>query len=199
MASITPPFHQEFLRKYIIYAKRYCAPRLNEIDRDKVSNFYADIRRESSVVGGIPIAVRHIESVLRMSEAYARMHLRDHVRSDDIDFAIDMLLESFLQSQKMTVARQLSKKLAKYKYQKNDNNTLLFHILNKEAQDKAVFEKHERGIEATEKIPVEITLNQFRSMAKNFNAHEVDNFLASSYFAKEFRLEGDRIKTVKEI
>ena len=155
MSSITPPFQQDFLRKYIIYAKRYCTPRLNEIDRDKVSNFYADIRRESSVVGGIPIAVRHIESVLRMSEAYARMHLRDHVRSDDIDFAIDMLLESFLQSQKMTVARQLSKKLAKYKYQKNDNNTLLFHILNKEAQDKAVFEKHERGIEATEKIPVD--------------------------------------------
>jgi len=90
------PFSQQFFRNYIIYAKRYCHPRLNEIDRDKVTNFYADIRRESSVVGGIPIAVRHIESVLRMSEAYARMHLRDHVRADDIDFAIDMLLESFL-------------------------------------------------------------------------------------------------------
>lgn len=111
LQSATPPFTQQFLRNYIIYAKRFCFPRLNEIDRDKVTNFYADIRRESSVVGGIPIAVRHIESVLRMAEAYARMHLRDFVRSDDIDFAIDMLLESFLQSQKMTVARQLSKKL----------------------------------------------------------------------------------------
>lgn len=91
-----PAFDQEFLRKYIIYAKRYCAPRMNELDKDKVTNFYAEIRRESSTVGGIPIAVRHIESVLRMAEAYARMHLRDYVRSDDIDFAIDMLLESFL-------------------------------------------------------------------------------------------------------
>lgn len=90
------PFSQQFFKNYIIYAKRYCKPRLNEIDRDKVTNFYADIRRESSVVGGIPIAVRHIESVLRMAESYARMHLRDFVRSDDIDFAIDMLLESFL-------------------------------------------------------------------------------------------------------
>ena len=96
MQNTTIPFEQDFLRKYIIYAKRYCFPKLNEIDRDKVTNFYADIRRESNVVGGIPIAVRHIESVLRMSEAYARMHLRDYVRSDDIDFAIDMLLESFL-------------------------------------------------------------------------------------------------------
>ena len=174
------PFEQDFFRKYIIYAKRHCFPRLNEIDRDKVTNFYADIRRESNVVGGIPIAVRHIESILRMSEAYARMHLRDYVRSDDIDFAIDMLLESFLQSQKMTVARQLSKKLAKYKYQKNDINNLLYHVLNKEAQDRAVYEKAEQGIEVTEKINVEITKYQFTQMAKDFGAQEIENFYSSS-------------------
>lgn len=40
--------------------------------------------------------MRHIESVLRMAEAYAKMHLRDYVRSEDIDFAIGMLLQSFL-------------------------------------------------------------------------------------------------------
>ena len=61
-----------------------------------MTQFYADIRKESNIVGGIPIAVRHIESVLRMAESYAKMHLRDYVRSDDIDMAISMLLESFL-------------------------------------------------------------------------------------------------------
>jgi DNA replication licensing factor MCM2 len=67
------------------------------------------------VVGGIPIAVRHIESIIRMSEARAKISLRDHVRTDDIDFAIEMMLTSFLQSQKMSVSRQLSKKFDKYK------------------------------------------------------------------------------------
>lgn len=76
---------QDMLRKYIIYARKYVHPKLNDIDKEKVVKFYADIRRESQVVGGIPIAVRHIESVLRMSEAHAKMHLRDYVRSDDID------------------------------------------------------------------------------------------------------------------
>lgn len=71
-------------------------PKLSEIDKEKVTNFYADIRKESNVVGGIPIAVRHIESILRMAEAHAKIHLRDFVRSDDIDVAIEMLLESFL-------------------------------------------------------------------------------------------------------
>ena len=89
---------QELLKKYIIYARRYVRPKLNEIDKEKVTSFYADIRKESSVVGGIPIAVRHIESVIRMSEAHAKLHLRDYVRSDDIDVAIEMLLDSFLQT-----------------------------------------------------------------------------------------------------
>lgn len=87
---------QELLKKYIIYARRNVHPKLNEIDKEKVTQFYADIRKESSIVGGIQIAVRHIESVLRMSESHAKMCLRDYVRSDDIDFAIDMLLDSFL-------------------------------------------------------------------------------------------------------
>ena len=117
----------------MIYARRFVRPKLNDIDTEKVTNFYADIRKESLSVGGIPIAIRHIESVLRMSEAYARIHLRDHVRSDDIDFAIDMMLESFLQSQKLSVARQLSKKLEKYKSRKTPVNQLLFHILTKMA------------------------------------------------------------------
>ena len=49
---------------------------------------YAELRRESSVTHGMPIAVRHLESMIRMSEARAAMHLRDHVNDDDIDCAI---------------------------------------------------------------------------------------------------------------
>jgi len=31
-----------------------------------------------------------------MSEAHAKMHLRDYVKSEDVNMAIKMLLESFL-------------------------------------------------------------------------------------------------------
>ena len=125
---------QDLLKKYIIYARRFIHPKLNEIDKEKVTQFYADIRRESSIVGGIPIAVRHIESVLRMAEANAKIHLRDYVRSDDIDMAIEMLLDSFLQSQKVSVARQLTKKFEPYKTRKTDANQLLLHSLKKIVQ-----------------------------------------------------------------
>ena len=54
----------------------------------QISTLYAELRGASAVTGGVPIAVRHIESIMRMSEACARMHLRDHVREDDVDLAI---------------------------------------------------------------------------------------------------------------
>lgn len=121
----------ELLKKYLIYSKRHFKPKLGKIDQDKVTNFYADIRRESNVVGGIPIAVRHIESLIRMSEAHAKLHLRDEVTHKDIDVAIELLLDSFIQSQKHSVARQLWKKFEKYKQRQNDTSYLLLHILQK--------------------------------------------------------------------
>ena len=126
------------LRKYLIYSKKYCHPKLKEIDKEKVSQFYSDIRRESSVAGGIPIAVRHIESVLRMSEAFAKMHLREYVRSNDIDAAIEMLLDSFLQSQKTSIAKPLEKKFAKYRTSRNDFSSLILNQLEQYVRECAV-------------------------------------------------------------
>ncbi|CAM9181450.1 unnamed protein product [Laminaria digitata] len=71
-----------------MYARNNVRPQLHNIDQDKVARLYSDLRRESSTSGGVPIAVRHIESVMRMAEARARMHLRESVREDDVDVAI---------------------------------------------------------------------------------------------------------------
>lgn len=187
------------LRKFIIYSRRYCHPRLSEIDKEKVTQFYADIRRESSVVGGISIAVRHIESVLRMSEAHAKMHLRDYVRSDDIDQAINMLLESFLQSQKVSVARQLKKKFEPYLTKRTDVNQLLLHILQKLARGRAQYEKFTKGIEEEARVEVKFPLEQFEHEARDFSSHNITDFLKSPAFSRDFQIDGRFIKTTTKI
>jgi DNA replicative helicase MCM subunit Mcm2 (Cdc46/Mcm family) len=45
----------------------------------KVAKVYSELRRESMSTGSVPITVRHIESILRMAEANAKMHLREFV------------------------------------------------------------------------------------------------------------------------
>ncbi len=91
------PIPQRLLTKYIMYARSNVRPQINDVDQDKIERLYVDLRRESKQCGGVPIAVRHIESIIRMSEAHAKMHLRDHVRDDDVNVAISVMLHSFLQ------------------------------------------------------------------------------------------------------
>uniref|UniRef100_A0A1B0D776 DNA helicase n=1 Tax=Phlebotomus papatasi TaxID=29031 RepID=A0A1B0D776_PHLPP len=74
---------QELLKKYLVYAKENVHPKLTNMDQDKIAKMYAQLRQESLATGSLPITVRHIESVIRMSEAHAKMHLRDSVQEID--------------------------------------------------------------------------------------------------------------------
>ena len=105
----TQQISQELLRKYIVYAKQKCTPKLHHVQEEKITNLYAELRRESMVGGGLPISVRHMESVIRMSEAHAKMHLQEYVRDEDVNVAIRILLESFISTQKFQVMRSLRK------------------------------------------------------------------------------------------
>src|ERR1700722_10192441 len=79
------------------------------MDQDKLSRLFADLLRESLATGSYPITVRHLESMIRMAEASARMALREYVRPDDIDLAISVAVESFVNAQKTSIKRTLQR------------------------------------------------------------------------------------------
>jgi DNA replication licensing factor MCM2 len=122
---------QHMLRKYIMYARKYTQPKLSDLNKNKLAKFYAELRKESELVGGMTIAVRHLESLIRMSEAHAKMHLRDYIRAEDIDVSIKVMLESFLQSQKTSIAKNLKRKFVKYITEQEDHAQLLLNVLTR--------------------------------------------------------------------
>lgn len=50
---------QELLRKYILWAREHCTPKLGNMDEDKIARLFADMRRESLATGAYPITVSH--------------------------------------------------------------------------------------------------------------------------------------------
>lgn len=126
-----------------------------------------------------------------MSEAWAKMHLRDHVRTDDIDQAIQMLLSSFLQSQKVSVARQLSKKFEKYKIHRQDQTQLLLHSLKKIVDDRAIYERALKGTDESERVHVRFSKEQFEHEVRDLARHNVASFYASPAFQKCYVMEAD--------
>ncbi|KAK4224418.1 DNA replication licensing factor mcm2 [Podospora fimiseda] len=105
---------QELLRKYILYAKDKCSPKLYHMDEDKVARLFADMRRESLATGAYPITVRHLEAIIRISEAFCKMRLSEFCSSQDIDRAIAVTVESFVGSQKVSCKKALARAFAKY-------------------------------------------------------------------------------------
>lgn len=97
------------LRKYIMYARERVYPKLHNLDEDKLSTLFADLRRESINTGSFSITVRHLESMIRMAEASAKMNLRDYVRADDIDLAISVMIGSFVSAQKLSIKKTLER------------------------------------------------------------------------------------------
>ena len=59
----------------------------------------------------MPVAVRHLESTIRMAEARARMRLSLSVSPEDIDHAISVMLDSFIGTQKQSVQKSLRRNL----------------------------------------------------------------------------------------
>ena len=145
---------QDLLRKYILYARERIHPKLHQMDQDKVAKMYSELRRESMATGSVPITVRHIESMIRIAEANAKMHLREFVSEDDVNMAIRVMLESFIDTQKFSVMKQMRRNFARYLSYKRDNNELLLFILRQLTQDTASFLRSRYG---TEQDVVEIS------------------------------------------
>mmetsp|Transcript_2867 Transcript_2867/g.8372 ORF Transcript_2867/g.8372 Transcript_2867/m.8372 type:complete len:414 (-) Transcript_2867:332-1573(-) len=186
---------QGFIRRFITHARTACEPRLHSIDQDKISNLYAELRRESATCGGVPIAVRHLESLMRMAEAHAKISLRDHVRDEDVDTAISVLLTSFISAQKFSVRKSLERGFRKYLTRAGDFFHVLFYALCsllREAQAYAALKSQQRGTLSNGVL--KISVGDFEAKAREIDyLGSLDEFYMSDVFLEQgFCLDHER-------
>ena len=76
--------------------------------------------------------------IMRMSEACAKMHLREHVREDDINMAIRVMLESFIQVQKYSIRNTLQDRFKSFVIHGKEHNLLLLNALETMMKNKKI-------------------------------------------------------------
>lgn len=193
---------QSMLRKYLRYAKRTMVPKLSNLDKEKISALYIDLRRESMSSGGMPIALRHLESIVRLAESNARLHLREYVREDDINTAIAVMLESFFMSQKYSLMRQMRRRFHKYLAFRRDDNELLLYILNGLVRDYSTTqapvedEADNENISSSQQLKmVEVDKDDFEARARELNVYTCRRFYESPLF-KRWKFSVDNVRQV---
>ena len=96
---VTAPFSTEFFRKYASYAKTI-DPLMTDEVFESFRDFYVKMR-SASIEGGeasaISITARQLESLVRLSEARARVHLREEVTKEDAEAVIALYSRSLEQ------------------------------------------------------------------------------------------------------
>lgn len=187
---------QDLLRKYIIYAKEKTQPKLHSMDQDKVARMYADLRRESMATGSIPITVRHVESMIRLAEARARLHLRQHVNDEDVNSAIRIILESFVETQKFSIMKSMRKTFSRYLNFKKDNNELLLFILRQLISDHSTFLRNRFG-EIQEYV--QIQEKELSDKAKAINITNMSDFYESETFKAHRFVYDSKKKTITQM
>merc|ERR1712098_1040425 len=188
---------QDLLRKYILYAREKVHPKLHQMDQDKVAKMYSELRRESQATGSIPITVRHIESMIRMAEANAKMHLREFVSEDDVNMAIRVMLESFIDTQKYSVMKTMKRNFNRYLAYKKDNNELLLFVLRGLASETATYMRNRYG---TEQEVVEVNEKDLAEKARQINITNLQPFLGSEMFkANNFQYDQTRKLIIQQL
>mmetsp|Transcript_69419 Transcript_69419/g.203740 ORF Transcript_69419/g.203740 Transcript_69419/m.203740 type:complete len:899 (-) Transcript_69419:431-3127(-) len=193
--SHVQPIEQDLLQKYIAYARERVHPKMANLDKDKLANFYSELRAEAFKNGGAPMTARHVDSIVRLAEAHAKMELRQHVTNKDLDNAISVTLESFIQSQKHQVAEELRVRFRKYLTAASPHDQFMA-VMDKLFRDKTDQMRLARpGGEAPEAGEVGV---EMADVVRLIERHDLDmdeahRFMGSTRWKQNYRLVGERI------
>merc|ERR1719253_212198 len=195
-ASYIEPIDQETLKNYIVFARKHVFPKITNIDKEKLANFYKLIRAEAFKSGGAPMTARYIESIIRMAEANARLELREHVLPVDLDNAIAMMFESFCQSQKYQVGEELRQKFRRFINTAIPTADLVMTLLERMFRDRTEQLRLSRpGGVSPEISEVAVDMAEILRQVEraDIQLDEVHNFMRSPRFQHHFRLVDDRV------
>ncbi len=85
------PIPGDLLKKYIKYARKTCHPVLTEEAKEEIKEFYLKLRGQyDSEDAIVSILARNLDALVRLSESYAKMALRDKVIKKDVEEVIKL-------------------------------------------------------------------------------------------------------------
>ena len=84
------------LKKYIAYARRYVHPTLGPGAVTALKTFYVEMRRRHHTKDCVPITTRQLMSLKRLTEARARLELREEAGEQDALDVIEMMKTSMV-------------------------------------------------------------------------------------------------------
>uniref|UniRef100_A0A1B6LNA8 DNA helicase MCM8 n=1 Tax=Graphocephala atropunctata TaxID=36148 RepID=A0A1B6LNA8_9HEMI len=80
------------LRKYIAYARKYVpAPHLSAGAAQVLQRFYLELRKQHQTLDATPVTTRQLESLIRLTQARAKLELREEATEQDAVDVVELM------------------------------------------------------------------------------------------------------------
>ncbi|XP_017771643.1 PREDICTED: DNA helicase MCM8-like [Nicrophorus vespilloides] len=84
------------MRQYIAYARKYVHPKLSKDAQTVLKEFYLELRKQHSNPDSMFVTCRQLQSLVRLTEARAKLELRELATSDDANDVVEITRFSLL-------------------------------------------------------------------------------------------------------
>uniref|UniRef100_A0AAY4CF72 DNA helicase MCM8 n=1 Tax=Denticeps clupeoides TaxID=299321 RepID=A0AAY4CF72_9TELE len=92
------PIPHQLLRKYVGYARHYVHPTLSAEAAQVLQDFYLELRKQNHAADSTPITTRQLESLIRLTEARARLELREKATKSDAEDVVEIMKYSLAET-----------------------------------------------------------------------------------------------------
>ncbi|ESO83521.1 hypothetical protein LOTGIDRAFT_207337 [Lottia gigantea] len=92
------PIPNQLLRKYIGYARKYVHPKIGSEAAKVLQEFYLNLRKKHQSQDSTPITTRQLESLIRLTEARARLELREEATQSDAEQVVEIMKYSMFET-----------------------------------------------------------------------------------------------------
>jgi len=148
---------REFLKKYISYSKSQKSPELHPDCIEYAAQFYSGLRTKALNFDAnkvsVPITVRTLETLIRLSSAHAKLRLSKLVETIDIDVAAQILHNSIFQEDLKSIKEEDNEDEDEEVVQVNTNS----RSKRNNARGDPVMQSPEKKVKREEKTPVKST------------------------------------------
>lgn len=91
------PIPSVLLRKYLAFVRQKVHPRLSNEAAAVLKDFYLSLRDKYADDESIPITLRQFESLIRLSQARAKLERREEVTVEDAGDVVNLMKESLFE------------------------------------------------------------------------------------------------------
>ncbi|KAL0236638.1 hypothetical protein PCE1_000036 [Barthelona sp. PCE] len=129
------------LKRYIAYAKSTFKPHISDSDIRRIANYYGRLRFESArIEGSTKVLLRSVDAIRRLSQAFARMRLSRTVTEKDVDWALYITTEAFINQQRSAAKRELRSRFSIELNPNSDQRDLLVVEIRRQCNEIMVHE-----------------------------------------------------------